>query len=444
MPGSPDWNLHDDLASRAMRLVHDGVVEREGVDGLARRLGYTPRHVARVLPAELGAGPLALARAHRAQTARSLLAATELPITDIAFAAGFGSLRQFNDTIADVYRTTPGAIRASAKAATGPADARRIPNAGQAASLTLRLPARAPFDGAGSSASSPTTPSRRLEAGDATMYSRTARAPARPRRRDAHPGRHRWRSARDRDSTTSRDLADLAPLVARVRRLFDLDADSVAIDEALSRGPGARAARRAPFPASAPGQRRRRRDPVPHADRPADLGRRCAHGARGDGCARRADRPRAVHAPLPHRGTDRRARARGAARAGAARRRRSRRGGGAGGRRACVSTSETPRDGVRERACWPCPGSDRGPPDYLAMRVLGNPDILLTSDLVIRQGADRARPAGEAARPRRTGGGLGAVAQLRGNAPVAGAPRRRIGDEHRTDGGRETCLRSPW
>ncbi len=107
VPGSPDWNLRDDLASRAMRLVQDGVVEREGVEGLARRLGYTQRHVSRVLQAELGAGPLALARANRAQTARSLLAATDLPISDIAFAAGFGSLRQFNDTVAAVYRATP-------------------------------------------------------------------------------------------------------------------------------------------------------------------------------------------------------------------------------------------------------------------------------------------------------------------------------------------------
>ena len=111
VPGSPDWNLHDDLASRAMRLVQDGVVEREGVDGLARRLGYTPRHVSRVLQTELGAGPLALARANRAQTARSLLAATDLPISDIAYAAGFGSLRQFNDTIAEVYRATPSELR---------------------------------------------------------------------------------------------------------------------------------------------------------------------------------------------------------------------------------------------------------------------------------------------------------------------------------------------
>ncbi|MGH2900890.1 MAG: bifunctional transcriptional activator/DNA repair enzyme AdaA, partial [Solirubrobacteraceae bacterium] len=88
VPGSPEWNTRDDLAARAMRLIADGTVEREGVPGLARRLGYTPRHLGRVLASELGAGPLALARAHRAQTARLLLAGTDLSITDVAFAAG--------------------------------------------------------------------------------------------------------------------------------------------------------------------------------------------------------------------------------------------------------------------------------------------------------------------------------------------------------------------
>ena len=93
VPGSPDWNLSDDLASRAMRLISDGIVEREGVTGLAARLGYTSRHLTRVLATELGAGPLALARAHRAQTARTLLASTELSIADVAFASGFSSIR---------------------------------------------------------------------------------------------------------------------------------------------------------------------------------------------------------------------------------------------------------------------------------------------------------------------------------------------------------------
>ncbi len=91
-----------------MRMIADGVIDRDGVDGLADRLGYSTRHLNRVLTDELGAGPLALARAQRAQTARTLIETTDLAMTDIAFAAGFGSVRQFNDTILEVYATTPG------------------------------------------------------------------------------------------------------------------------------------------------------------------------------------------------------------------------------------------------------------------------------------------------------------------------------------------------
>ncbi len=122
-PGSPEWDLRADLVGRAMRLIADGVVDREGVPGLARRLGYTERHVHRQLVAVVGAGPLALARAQRAQTARVLLETTPLPVAEVAFAAGFSSVRQFNDTIREVFATTPSALRsgAIARAAARPA-----------------------------------------------------------------------------------------------------------------------------------------------------------------------------------------------------------------------------------------------------------------------------------------------------------------------------------
>src|SRR5689334_10830198 len=110
-PGSPDWDVAADAAGRAMRLIADGVVDREGVPGLAAHVGYTPRHLTRLLTAELGAGPLALARARRAQTARVLIETTDLPHADIAFAAGFASIRQFNDTIREVYASTPTDLR---------------------------------------------------------------------------------------------------------------------------------------------------------------------------------------------------------------------------------------------------------------------------------------------------------------------------------------------
>src|SRR6202022_4718364 len=90
-PGSPEWNIRTDAVARAMRLIADGVVDRDGVDGLARRLGYSGRHLHRLLIAEVGAGPLALARAQRAQTARVLLETTDLTIAMVAFASGFSS-----------------------------------------------------------------------------------------------------------------------------------------------------------------------------------------------------------------------------------------------------------------------------------------------------------------------------------------------------------------
>src|SRR5277367_3435050 len=114
-PGSPEWDLRADLVGRAMRLIADGLVDREGVAGLARRLGYTERHVHRQLVAVVGAGPLALARAQRAQTARILLETTALAITDVAFAAGFQSVRQFNATIREVFALSPSELRARAR-----------------------------------------------------------------------------------------------------------------------------------------------------------------------------------------------------------------------------------------------------------------------------------------------------------------------------------------
>src|SRR5689334_16263855 len=110
-PGSPDWDARADVAGRAMRLIGDGVVDREGVGGLAGRLGYSERHLNRVLTEQLGAGPLALARAARAQSARVLIETTDLGFAAIAFASGFASVRQFNDTIRAIYARTPTELR---------------------------------------------------------------------------------------------------------------------------------------------------------------------------------------------------------------------------------------------------------------------------------------------------------------------------------------------
>lgn len=225
-PGSPEWNLGDDLASRAMRLIADGVVEREGVPGLAARLGYTQRHVTRVLTAELGAGPLALARAHRAQSARTLLAATDLPVAEVAFAAGFASIRQFNETIATVYEATPTALRRLSRRG-GPGLAHA-----DGTSITLRLPARAPFDGAGLMRFLADHAVPGLESADDSSFQRRVRLPG---------GVAQMRVSLDGNGISCtaqlKQMRDLAPLVTRIRRLFDLDADSTSIDGALGSDP---------------------------------------------------------------------------------------------------------------------------------------------------------------------------------------------------------------
>ncbi|WP_448809554.1 AlkA N-terminal domain-containing protein [Agromyces bauzanensis] len=242
VPGSPQWDLRDDLAARAMRLIADGVVEREGVPGLAARLGYTPRHLTRVLTAELGAGPLALSRAHRAQTARSLLTSTSLPVADVAFASGFGSIRQFNDTIRAVYERSPLELRATARlrergrrggagagaASTATADAAGI--------VRLRLPARAPFDAAGVFAWLEARALPGVEVAGAGGYRRTLRLPGGPALVGFTAPTDDTAPAVDVEARLA-TLADLPPLVARVRRLFDLDADVVAIDASLAGDP---------------------------------------------------------------------------------------------------------------------------------------------------------------------------------------------------------------
>lgn len=219
-PGSPAWDLDGDVAARAMRLIADGLVDRDGVGALAAQLGYSRRHLTRLLTAELGAGPLALARAQRAHTARMLLTGTDLPAADVAFAAGFSSVRQFNDTVREVFDLTPSQLRAR-----GTAEPHDAPG-----ELTLRLPYREPFDFAGLLAWMSARSIHGVEETTETSYSRHLRLPGGPAWFEVYadaPGRLKLH-------VRLGSLADLPPLISRVRRLFDLDADPEAIDTALS------------------------------------------------------------------------------------------------------------------------------------------------------------------------------------------------------------------
>jgi len=215
------------------------VINRDGVSGLAARLGYSPRQLNRILGQELGAGPLSLARAARAQTARTLLVSTSMKLADVAFAAGFSSVRQFNETIAEVFAMTPTALRHTV----------RHPAAGGGrTALTLVLPYRPPFDpGIFSFLAVRAIPG--IEEGTATSYARTLRLPHGDARfRVEYDG-----GARGRPLTLTVgavDLRDLPALLSRVRRLFDLDADPEAIDGTLAADP-----RLAVSVAGAPGMR---------------------------------------------------------------------------------------------------------------------------------------------------------------------------------------------
>ena len=221
VPGSPEWDLRADVAARAMRLVDDGVVEREGVGGLAARLGYTPRHLGRLLVSELGAGPLALARARRAHTARLLLETTALPVTDVAFAAGFGSVRQFNDTIRTVFASTPTEVRRASR--------RKEPTNG---AVVLRLPYRPPYDvdSVWRYLEGRLVPG--LEEVDGPTYRRAVHLHHGAAILELTPGDGFVRCVLRLD-----DLRDLGPAAARCRRLLHLDADPAGVAEVLGRDP---------------------------------------------------------------------------------------------------------------------------------------------------------------------------------------------------------------
>jgi AraC family transcriptional regulator of adaptative response / DNA-3-methyladenine glycosylase II len=213
-PGSPEWDLRADLVGRAMRLIGDGVVDREGVAGLAGRLGYSERHLHRQLVAEVGAGPVAVARAQRAQTARILLETTDLPIADVAFAAGFASVRQFNDTVRTVFATTPTQLRRS----------RRGPTDTGGGGLVLRLPYRGPIDLDALLRFLGARAVTGVETWVDGVYTRSLALPHGPAvaALSAGPGVVRC-------VLRLTDLRDLAAAVQRCRRLLDLDADPEAI-----------------------------------------------------------------------------------------------------------------------------------------------------------------------------------------------------------------------
>ncbi|MGV4927350.1 helix-turn-helix domain-containing protein (plasmid) [Streptomyces sp. BHT-5-2] len=326
VPGSAEWNARADVVGRAMRLIGDGVVDREGVAGLADRLGYSARQVQRQLTAELGAGPAALARAQRAHTARVLLQTTGLPIAEIAFAAGFASVRQFNDTIKEIYALTPSALRDARPSPGLPRALNPSPHLNSVRSGGPPCAREAPVSstsppGGGTSSGGPAVPSgtpgvlplrlayRGPYAARQIFDYLARRALDGTEEVIGEPGRRTYRRTlrlpvgtgiAEVDEATGdgwldcrlhlTELRDLATAAQRVRRLFDLDADPYAVGERLGADPAL-----APLVARRPGLR------SPGTVDPEELAVRAVLGRSGT-AAGRAHGARLVAAhgePLP-------------------------------------------------------------------------------------------------------------------------------------------------
>jgi AraC family transcriptional regulator, regulatory protein of adaptative response / DNA-3-methyladenine glycosylase II len=225
VPGSPEWDVRADVVARAMRLIADGEVERSGVPGVAAHLGYSERQLHRLLVGELGVGPLALARAQRAQTARLLIETTDLPMADVAFAAGFASIRQFNDTVREVFATTPTGLRKTTPGTTG----------GAPGWLSIRLAARAPYEAAEVLLFLGAHAVPGLEEWDGTTFSRVLDLPHGPAVVQLSPARDGGPAVTARLRLA--ELRDLGAAVTRCRRMLDLDADPVAVDDVLGADP---------------------------------------------------------------------------------------------------------------------------------------------------------------------------------------------------------------
>jgi AraC family transcriptional regulator, regulatory protein of adaptative response / DNA-3-methyladenine glycosylase II len=224
-PGNDAWQRGDHVVTSALKLIEGGLLQDHPVDELARRVGVGARQLRRLFVERLGAPPIDVHTTRRLLFAKQLLTETRMPVTDVALAAGFGSLRRFNAAFAQANRIAP-------------RDLRRHPHAGSDDSLSLRLSYRPPYDFVSLLSFLRGRALPGIELVDDESYSRVFGDAAAPGwlRLTAWPGdEHALRL-----QLHCPQLAQMLAVVTRIRRMFDLDADPQAISAALQSTPQVR------------------------------------------------------------------------------------------------------------------------------------------------------------------------------------------------------------
>ncbi|HKX57039.1 MAG TPA: AlkA N-terminal domain-containing protein, partial [Xanthomonadales bacterium] len=248
-PGTPAWAGTSATVTRGLRLISDGALDQGSVETLSDRLGVTPRHLSRLFLQHLGASPKAIAQTRRLHFAKKLLDETDLPMTDIALSAGYGSVRRFNDHVISVYGRTPSMLR------------NRTPStpSRELSSFQLKLPYRPPYDFEGILAFLALRATPGMEVISPGRYERNIRVGDHTRvGRGKATGEETGRLIVTHEPRQRALLCDirlgsskfLMGVVEKVRRMFDLNADPLEIGGCLSRD-----AAIAPLVAANPGLR---------------------------------------------------------------------------------------------------------------------------------------------------------------------------------------------
>jgi len=239
-PGTPAWLGTSSTVARALRLIRDGALSADGVDDLGERVGVGARHLRRLFLRHVGATPIAVAQTQRTLFAKQLLDETDLPMTEIALAAGFASVRRFNTAMREIYHRPPSELRRGR--------AKRPNPNGDRPGLRIALAYRPPYDWSAIAAYLGARGTPGVEAAKSTSYRRTLRLGDRAAWIEVAPvpGQHRLVVHLHTDAPAD----SLLRFVGRVRQLFDLDADPAAITSHLEND-----ARLAPVVAARPGLR---------------------------------------------------------------------------------------------------------------------------------------------------------------------------------------------